>query len=224
MPHAARVGKDDFFEARAALFDCQQLVDLLLVLGDRKAHLGVIEDEGHLLGDRVLIDRHRHAAQSLCRGDRPIEPRPVVADDRELVAAAEPDGRQTAGERFDLGRLPAPRSRSARCRNPSRGWPAGPGAGARARAKAWERCPARLVSSMLPGAAASLRSLRVPNRRGSTGQAAYSKSKERITRTAARRAMRVRAALPRAGSTPRRWRGRTSRRHQSAPRSAAGRT
>src|SRR5260370_22129657 len=42
-------------------------------------------------------------AQSLCRGDRPIKPRPVVADDRELVAAPETAGRQTAGERLDLG-------------------------------------------------------------------------------------------------------------------------
>src|SRR5262249_53018690 len=90
VAHAARVGKDDGFEEWAALLDGNQLVDLLLVFGDREPHLGVIEDEGHLLGDRILVDRHRHAAQGLRRGDRPIETRAVVANDRQLVAAAKP--------------------------------------------------------------------------------------------------------------------------------------
>ena len=103
MPHAARVGEDHFFEQRAALLDLGQFVDLLLVFGHRETHLGMIEHKGHLVGDRILVDRHRHAAQRLRRGDRPIEPRPVVANDRELVAAPEPAGRQTAGQRLDLG-------------------------------------------------------------------------------------------------------------------------
>ena len=103
MPHAARVGEDDRFEQRAALFDLGKLVDLLLVFGHRETHLGMAEHKGHLFGDRILVDRHRHAAQRLRRGDRPIEPRPVVADNRELVAAPEPAGREPAGERLDLG-------------------------------------------------------------------------------------------------------------------------
>ena len=103
MPHAARIGEDHLFEQRAALLDLGQFVDLLLVFGHRETHLGMVEHKGHLFGDRILVDRHRHAAQRLRRGDRPIEPRPVVADDRELVAAPEADGRETAGERLDLG-------------------------------------------------------------------------------------------------------------------------
>ncbi len=103
MAQPARVAEDHGIEQLAALLDQDQLVDLLLVLDDRKAHLGVVEDEGHLLGDRILVDRHRDAAQRLRRGDRPIEARAVVADDRELVAAREPERREPAGQRFDFG-------------------------------------------------------------------------------------------------------------------------
>ena len=67
MAQPARVGEDHRLEPRAALLDRDQLVDLLLVLGDREPHLGVVEDIGHLVGDRVLVDRHRHAAQRLGR-------------------------------------------------------------------------------------------------------------------------------------------------------------
>jgi len=90
VPHSSPVGKNYSLEKRAALLDRQKLVDLLLVFGDGKADLGVIEDKSHLLGDRILVDRHRHAAQRLGCSDRPVEPRPIIADDREPVAAAKP--------------------------------------------------------------------------------------------------------------------------------------
>ena len=51
-------------EQRAALLDREELVDLFLVLDEGEPHLGVVEDIGHLLGDRVLVDRHRNAAQA----------------------------------------------------------------------------------------------------------------------------------------------------------------
>src|SRR5215471_20797808 len=40
-------------------------------------------------GDRILIDRHGYAAEALRRKLRPIEARAIVADHRQLVAAAE---------------------------------------------------------------------------------------------------------------------------------------
>ena len=52
-----------------------------------KRHVGVFEHVGHLVGDRVGIDRHRHGAERLRGNHRPIEPRPVGADDRDFVAA-----------------------------------------------------------------------------------------------------------------------------------------
>ena len=64
VAHAARVFVDDVLEPGQAVLDLEQLVDLLLVLDHREAHVGVVEDVGHLVGDRVLVQRHRHAAQA----------------------------------------------------------------------------------------------------------------------------------------------------------------
>ncbi len=110
MAQAARIVIDDGLEQRQAVADGDQLVDLFLVLADRETDLGVVEDEPHLGRGRVLIDRHRDAAERLRRGDRPIEAGPIIADDRELVAAAEAQRGETAGEGLDLARrrCPAP--------------------------------------------------------------------------------------------------------------------
>src|SRR5262249_13164779 len=66
----------------------EQLVYLLLILREGEARLGMGEDEGHLLGDAVLVERHRHAAQGLRRDHSPIEAGATVAADGELVAAS----------------------------------------------------------------------------------------------------------------------------------------
>ena len=42
-----------------------ELVDLLLVLHDGEADVGVFEHVGHFVGDGVRIDRHRNGAQHL---------------------------------------------------------------------------------------------------------------------------------------------------------------
>ncbi len=51
-----------------------------------------------LAGDRVLVDRDCHAAQRLGRQLRPVEPRAVVADDRQGLVAPEAEGGQPEGE------------------------------------------------------------------------------------------------------------------------------
>ena len=78
--------------------DADQLVDLLLILRHRKAGLRVIEDEHHLLGHGVLVDRHRHGAEALGCQHRPVELWPVVADDGDLVAALHAERREAAGD------------------------------------------------------------------------------------------------------------------------------
>src|SRR5438132_86376 len=62
---AARVDVDHVLQPGTLSFDVQELVDLLLVLDDREARLGVIDDEGQLALDRVLVERHRHATERL---------------------------------------------------------------------------------------------------------------------------------------------------------------
>ena len=82
-------------ELRQPLRDRQDLVDLLLVLHRGEAHLGVGQHVGQLVGDRVGIDRHRDGAERLRRRHRPVEPRPVGADDGDGVAALEAEAVQS---------------------------------------------------------------------------------------------------------------------------------
>ena len=82
------------------------------------------QHEGELVGDRVGIDRHRHGAEHLHRHHRPIELRPVGADDGDGFAALEAEPVQADGiGAHDLEHL-RPRSRSAKCRDPCAALPA----------------------------------------------------------------------------------------------------
>src|SRR5215831_4704132 len=62
----------------------------------------MIEDVGHLLGDGIGIDRYRNGAQRLRGAHRPVEARPVGADDRGLVAPLETELLQTERKRAHL--------------------------------------------------------------------------------------------------------------------------
>ncbi len=98
----ARIVVPDVRELRALRHDLEELVGLLLVLDHRELDLGVLEDVDHLLGDRILVERHGNGAQGLRRGERPVETRPVRADDGDVRAAREPGTVQPGGERLDL--------------------------------------------------------------------------------------------------------------------------
>ena len=89
-------------EARHALRHGDDFVDLLLVLHRRETRVGMGEDIADLIGDGVGIDRHRHRAEPLRRRERPIELRPVVAENGESVAAFQPEPRQAEGIGTDL--------------------------------------------------------------------------------------------------------------------------
>src|SRR5262245_29924689 len=78
--------------------DLQQLIDLLLILDNGDIGFGMIDDEAHLLGDRVLIDGDRHGTQHLRGADRPVKLWPVIADDGDAVAAFYADGGKARGD------------------------------------------------------------------------------------------------------------------------------
>ena len=99
---AARVGIDDVAQARHLFRYAQQLVDLLLVLDDGDLDLGVIENIGHLVGNRVLVHRDRHGAEALSRGEGPVEAGQVVANDGDRVTALDTDRMQSDREIADL--------------------------------------------------------------------------------------------------------------------------
>src|SRR2546426_15877 len=76
---------------------------LLLVFDHRIGDLGVVEHVDEFRSRCVLVQRYRHPAQRLRGGDRPIQPRPIVADDREMHAATESLRGEAAGERAHFG-------------------------------------------------------------------------------------------------------------------------
>ena len=74
---------------RRALGQRQQLVDLLLVLGEHQFGLAVAQQIGGFLIQHVAIEAEAHGADGV-GGDFGRHPvRPVVADDADDVAAAE---------------------------------------------------------------------------------------------------------------------------------------
>ena len=111
VPEALRPEVHDGLDAGNLLADLEELVDLLLVLDHREARPAVLDHVGQLVRDRVLIHGNGDPAEGLGGTHRPVQARPVVPDDRELVAAPEAEGGETARERLDLaeGLVPVPR-------------------------------------------------------------------------------------------------------------------
>src|SRR6185437_1639589 len=94
---ASRLVVNHALELRQSLLDGENLVDLLLILDRRKGHVRMRQNETQLVSNRIRIDRHGDGAEHLRRHDRPIELRPVRADNRKRNAAAnaelvQPDG------------------------------------------------------------------------------------------------------------------------------------
>ncbi len=104
VAQSAWIVKNHLLDLGAAIAYLEHLVDLFLVLDQRNPDVGIVEHVGHFIGDRVLVERYRHRAKGLCRGHTPVEARAIIADDGQLVAALQPEARQSAGERADFGR------------------------------------------------------------------------------------------------------------------------
>ena len=96
IPQALLLVVEHMLKLRQLLGDGEDLVDLLLVLHRRVGHFGMGQYIGHLLRDRVRIDRDRDRADPLGSGDGPVEIGTVVADDCDLAATLQPDRLQPA--------------------------------------------------------------------------------------------------------------------------------
>ncbi|MPL60733.1 hypothetical protein SDC9_06294 [bioreactor metagenome] len=94
FPHAALVGVHHVLDRVDAVLDLDNLVDLLLIAADDEARAAMAKDIGHLLGHRVLIERHRHRAAHLRRHHRPVMRRAVAPDDRDVIAARDTEAQQ----------------------------------------------------------------------------------------------------------------------------------
>ena len=104
----ARVGVDHVRDLGELLDHPQDLVHLLLVLGDDELRVAVIDDEAHLGEVGVLVDPDGRGARRLRRQLRDHPLGAVVPDDRHLAAALQPQRDQAEGELADPFAVAAP--------------------------------------------------------------------------------------------------------------------
>jgi hypothetical protein len=118
---------EDMSEARQALGDGKELVDLLLIQDDSHGDVGLAEDGGEFIGDGVGIDGRRRRAKRLRGGDRPIETRPIGADNGDALAFREAEEAQPLRQRAHLaiGFGPAPAAPDSKVLVPE-SWPVRP--------------------------------------------------------------------------------------------------
>src|SRR5437899_2080652 len=88
-----------------ASLELEDLVHLLLVLGEDDLRVGVIDDVVDLPRDGVLEDGHGNPADDLRRDHAGVHLRAVVAQDGELVVAPEPQAHQAEGEGADVSEI-----------------------------------------------------------------------------------------------------------------------
>jgi hypothetical protein len=115
IAQSARIVVIDVRERRDRGHRLEHLVDLLLVLDDRVGDLGVVQHEDEFGGRRILIHRNRDAAQRLRGRHRPIESRPVVADDRKPHPPLESLRGEPASAHFGRDLPPRPVCQMPRC-------------------------------------------------------------------------------------------------------------
>ncbi|MET4759780.1 hypothetical protein ABH970_000152 [Bradyrhizobium ottawaense] len=108
FPHPARIGIDDVLQLRRAVGEGEQLVDLLLVLGEDELRLAIVEEIGSLLVQHVAIKSEAEAADGVRRHFRRHPVRPVVADDADDVAAAKAHFEKTERKVAHAGLVVAP--------------------------------------------------------------------------------------------------------------------
>ena len=106
VAQAAPVVEQDVRELRALLADLEHLVDLLLVLDHREAHLALLIGNTHSGRRGVLVERDRNGAERLRRQHGGVQAGPVGADDDQVLAALQAELVQAARDmRYPLGHL-----------------------------------------------------------------------------------------------------------------------
>jgi hypothetical protein len=101
VAQAAGIVKVDMGQLRALFADLQQLVDLLLVFGKGKCHVGVVDRKHAFSGHRILVQRDGHRSERLHRQHRGIQARPVGAHHDHVVVAPQAGLVQPAGDLLD---------------------------------------------------------------------------------------------------------------------------
>jgi hypothetical protein len=97
MAHAARIVVEDVREVGHCSLISSSLSTCSWSSTMAKRIAPSCRTKSHFRGHRILVHRHRHAAQHLRRAHRPVQARAVVADDGQVVAALEAEFGQAAG-------------------------------------------------------------------------------------------------------------------------------
>ena len=98
VAHAARVIVDDELQRRRLAAKLEQLVDLLLVFGQRESRLCLAGEVLHFVGIRVRVHRHRVALQRGGGEHAQVQPHAVVAQHEHRVALGEATLFQPCGD------------------------------------------------------------------------------------------------------------------------------
>ena len=109
VAHAPVLVVDDAANRWAPGQDFEQFIDLFLVLGEDVADFRALNRRRHLIGRRVLIERHRDGTQPVRRTHRCVEARPIVAHERNVRPALHTARRQCGRQRGCLVSQFAPR-------------------------------------------------------------------------------------------------------------------
>ena len=109
MAQSARIVVVDVRKCRNLRLCLEQLVDLLLIFGDRVDDSRIVQHIDKLGCRCILIHRNRDPAERIGCHHRPVQTRPVVTDDREMHPALEALGSEPAGECANLLRDFGPR-------------------------------------------------------------------------------------------------------------------
>ena len=104
---SARIVVDDVFDRRALLAQIEDLVDLLLVLGERETRARFVNEVADLVERRIRERRHRVSAER-AGGQHPgVKSRPVVAEHQHDVARFETQSLKTGcAAKHDIKQLP----------------------------------------------------------------------------------------------------------------------
>ena len=89
LSQATWIVKKDVLKLRALIPNLQQLVHLLLVFGEGKAHFGVVDREHAFGGGSILVQRNRNRSQRLHCQHGGIQAWPIRSHHHHMLAPAQ---------------------------------------------------------------------------------------------------------------------------------------
>ena len=93
---------DDRLKIFQTVANVEDFIHLLLITGHDKPRIAVVQNIGNLIAHRVLVNRHGHSANRLCRQHGPIQIRAVATRNRHVIPFFCTQREQTQGQGLHL--------------------------------------------------------------------------------------------------------------------------